>query len=177
MSRIELLQEQAEEAFQTLVESIEGVDQAQSWAVLPNLGPDYLHSDGSIHGLVHHCAGCKRVQASIAFQNAEYRWNDLYEATKAIEPDWEKAVAFLHESHQYWLQSWRDLKDEELELMVPTNYKQDKTAYEMIRIMTNHDIYHAGQIAVLRYGVGPSDTPPPSAAQDILTYCKESKYW
>ncbi len=177
MTRVELLQEQAKEAFQTFVEAIEGVDQAQSWAVLPNLGPDYLHSDASIHGLVHHCAGCKKVQSSIAFRGAEYRWSDLYEVSKSVEPDWEKAGALLFESQEYWLSSWAGLSDDELDLMVPTNFFKQKTAYEMIRIMTNHDIYHAGQVAVLRYGVGPSDTPPPSVADDILKYCRDSKHW
>ena len=46
MTKIEVLRGDAEYAFSEFMQSIEGVTEAQAWAALPNLGPDYLHSDG-----------------------------------------------------------------------------------------------------------------------------------
>lgn len=177
MRIVEVLRDDAEYGFREFRLALEGVTEKQAWAVLPNLGPDYLHTDATIHGLVHHCAGNKKVYGSIFFRQTEYRWSDLYEFTKSIEPDWAKALAFLDEAHAYWMDSWAGLTDSDLELMVPTNFKTDRKAFEMIRMVSQHDSYHAGQIAMIRYGVGESDTPPPSVSEDILKYCRDSKHW
>ena len=177
MTIIDVLKDDAEYGFREFRNALDGVTEKQSWAVLPNLGLDYLHSDGTIHGLVHHVAGSKKVYGSICFRQTEYRWRDLYEFTKTIEPDWSKALAFLDEAHQYWMESWAGLADSDLELTVPTNFKTDRTALDMIRMVSQHDSYHAGQIAMIRYGVGESDEKPPSVAEDILKYCRDSKHW
>lgn len=177
MRIVDVLRADADYAFAEVMKSIEGVTEAQAWAVLPNLGPDYLHTDGTIHAIVHHLAGMKKVHGSVCFRNAEYRWRDLYEDTVKIEPSWERAVEFLQEAQRYWLDCWADLDDDRLNEIRPTNWKQDRTALEILRICTQHDSYHAGQIAVLRYGVGESSTPPPSVAEDILKYCRELPYW
>ncbi len=177
MKIVEVLRGDAEYAFREVEKSLEGVTQAEAWAVLPNHGSDYLHTDGTIHGLVHHLAGMKKMHASTCFRNAEYRWRDLYKFTQTIEPDWDKALQFLHEAHRYWMESWAHLKDEDLLALRPTNWSSDRSALDIIRIANQHDSYHAGQIAVLRYGVSESSRVPPSVSEDILKYCRELKYW
>src|SRR5947209_441805 len=103
MTAAELLRQQAEMAYADLVESLEGVTERQSWAVLPQGGSDYLHSDGSIHGVTLHIASCKRMYGSIAFRDSEIRWLDCANQVERFEPSWPAALEYLHESQRYWL--------------------------------------------------------------------------
>jgi uncharacterized damage-inducible protein DinB len=177
MTKIELLKADAEYAYSDLMVALEGVTEAQAWAVLPNLGPDYLHSDGSIHGLVHHIAGGKKINGSVCFRNTEFRWRDIYADAQRIEPSWEKALEYLAECHDYWMGSWADITDDQLQEMRPTNWKTDRTVLEILRIITLHDTYHGGQIAVVRYGAPESTAIPPSIADDVLKYCRDLPNW
>ena len=177
MTKVDLLKDHAEYAFSELMLSLEGVTEAQAWAVLPNLGSDYLHTDGSIHALVHHVAGTKKVHGSVCFRDSEYQWRDLYADAQRIEPNWEQAVDFLRASHDYWMESWAGFSDDRLQELRPTNWKTDRTALDIIRIVSHHDSYHAGQIAVIRYGAPESTSPPPSIAEDILKYCRDLRHW
>ncbi len=177
MNALELLRSNADHAAQEFRASLEGVTQSQAWAVLPNLGPDYLHSDGSIHGIALHVAGCKRAYASICFRNTEIRWRDIADEIERFEPDWQAGVEYVEKAHAYWLESWSDLRDEELEKLRPTNWAKPWPAWQLLQLMSHHDSYHAGQIAVLRYGCADSDQPPPSVAEDVRKYCRESVHW
>jgi uncharacterized damage-inducible protein DinB len=177
MTKVELLKADATYGFKQFTDAIDGVTEAQAWAVLPNLGSDYLHTDGSIHAIVHHVAGCKRVKASIMFGKSLYRWRDLYEDVQKFEPNWERAVEFLHESHRIWMDAWADLSDDQLDEMRPTDWGSDRLITEILRITSQHDAYHAGQIAVLRYAIGESTEKPPSIAEDILKYCRDLPHW
>jgi hypothetical protein len=44
-------------------------------------------------------------------------------------------------------------------------------------MMTHHDSYHAGQIAVFRYASPESTDPPSSVAADIRKYCADLPSW
>lgn len=175
MTVLELLKRDAAYAWKELMTSLEGVTEAQSWSVLPNLGPDYLHTDASIHGIVHHIAGSKWMYGSICFRNTEMRWHQLADQIEAFEPSWEGAMDFLKRGQEYWLASWENLED--LDEIRPTNWKTDRPAWEIIEIVNQHDSYHAGQISLLRYGAPETSVPPPSAAEDVRTYCRESPHW
>lgn len=177
MTKIEVLRGDAEYAFSEFMQSIEGVTEAQAWAALPNLGPDYLHSDGSIHGLVHHVAGGKKINGSVCFRDCEFRWRDIYADAQRLEPSWEKAVEYLKECHRYWMDSWADMTDDRLDEMRPTNWKTDRTVLDILRVIIHHDTHHTGQIAVIRYGAPESTIPPPSVADDILKYCRDLPNW
>jgi len=176
MTAIELLKRDAEYAFGELTKSLEGVTEGQAWSVLPNHGPDYLHTDGSIYGIALHIAGLKWAYGSICFRNTELRWRDIADQMEAFEPSWEAALDYLRRGHEYWMAGWANITD--LEAMHPTNWQRgDCPAWEILQITSQHDSYHAGQIVVLRYGVGETDVKPASAAEDIRTYCQESPHW
>ena len=176
MTTLDLLKSDAEYGFNEVMKSLDGVTEAQSWSVLPNTGPDYLHTDASIHGIVHHMASVKWMYGSICFRDTELRWREYADQVAAFEPSWPAALDYLQRGHEYWMKSWANL--ENLEEMRPTNWKSgDCEAWKIIRIMSQHDSYHAGQIAVLRYGVGETDIKPSSAAEDVRTYCRESAHW
>jgi hypothetical protein len=171
----ELLKASAERGFKQMMDALEGVTQVQAWAVLPQGGPDYLHTDGSIHGIALHAAGCKLVYGSIAFRGTEIRWRDAADRIEAFEPNWDGAMEFIRASHEYWMASWADVTD--FEELRPTNYKEPWSAFRLIDQMNHHDSYHAGQVAILRYAIGESDVPPPSSAEDIRKYCRDSVHW
>jgi uncharacterized damage-inducible protein DinB len=164
-------------AHQEMVEAVEGVSEGQSWAVLPNNGPDYLHSDGSIHAIALHVATCKVMYASAGFKGTEIRWRDLAEKVASFEPSWQRAVEYLHEAQRYWLESWSDLEDDDLQREIQHPQGAMMPAIEIIALMTLHDSYHAGQIVMLRYGVAETDLHPPSAAEDIRVHCADSVSW
>lgn len=177
MSAIELLRLQSQAAWSELSGTLEGVTQRQAWAVLPEVGADYLHTDGSIQGVALHLATCKRMYGSIAFRNGELRWRECAEHLDAIEPDWGKAHAYLVESHEYWLSTWADLADGALAREVPHFSGNRWPTWKILQTVIHHDAYHAGQIAILRYGVGETDTPPPRSAEDIRTHCRDLPNW
>ena len=177
MTYIDILKADAEYAFGELIKSLEDTTERQAWAVLPNLGADYLHTDGSIHAIIHHVAGCKKVNGSVCFRSGEYRWRDLFEEVQTFEPNWERALEFLNDAHRYWMESWADLTDDRLTELRPTNWSSDRTVVDILRIVSQHDSYHAGQIAVLRYGAVESAEHPPSISEDILKYCRDLPYW
>lgn len=177
MSPIQLLKENAEFAFKEVMIALDGVTEGQAWAVLPERGTDYLHTDGSIHGIVYHMAGVKWMYGSICFRDTEIRWRDIAEQIERIEPSWQGAVDYLVAAHQYWMASWADFPEDRLEEMRPTNFKQDWPAWKMIRLMNQHDSYHAGQIAVFRYASPESQIHPPSCAEDVRKSCQDSKAW
>lgn len=171
----EMLKRSADWGAKQFMDSLEGVTQGQAWAQLPQGGPDYLHSDATIHGIALHVAGCKMMYGSIAFRGTEIRWRDLADRFEAFEPDWEQAMAFVREADAYWRASWAEVTD--FEALVPTNYKEPWPAWRFIEQMSHHDSYHAGQIAVLRYAIGESEVPPPSSAADVRQYCSDSVHW
>ncbi|MFN8219745.1 MAG: hypothetical protein U0S12_06385 [Fimbriimonadales bacterium] len=66
MNAVQLARTQADGAYRSLLEALDGVSEGQAWAVLPNLGPDYLHTDASIQGTTLHIAD-KFIYGSCAF--------------------------------------------------------------------------------------------------------------
>lgn len=175
MTAIELLKHQSELAFEEMTTAIEGVTQGQSWCVLPNNGPDYLHTDANILGVTLHVATGKVMYGSIAFRNSECRWREIADELETFEPDWERSVAYLHGAHKYWMSTWDGITD--LEQEVPHFRGALWPAWKVIRMIIHHDSYHAGQIAMLRYAVGESEQKPPSVAEDIRKYCADLPDW
>lgn len=175
MSPLELLKVSADLGWQEFRSSLEGVTERQAWATLPNLGPDYLHTDGTIYGLVLHIASVKWMYGSICFRNSEIRWRQVADEIEQFEPNWDEALRYVERGHAYWLESWRDLAD--IEELRPTNWGEERPAYRTIELMSRHDSYHAGQVAMLRYGVAESDGKPQSGAEDIRKHCQKSIAW
>ncbi len=176
MSPLDLLKLDAAYGYGELMKALEGVSEAQAWAQLPNLGPDYLHSGGSIYSMALHVAGGKWMHGSVAFRGGEIRWRECAAQMDAFEPSWSAALDYLARAHEYWMASWAEIED--VEAMHPTNWQVgDCPALKIIQTVNQHDSYHAGQIAVLRYACPEADVPPPAEADDIRKYCRDSKWW
>ena len=167
-----------ERGFSQMRLALEGLSAPQVYAVPVQVGgEEYLHTDGSIYGIALHSATCKLVYASIAFRGTEIRWRDCADELASFEPDWEGAMRFIEKSHEYWMDSWRDLSDSQLMDICPTNYAEDMPAAEWIDIVHHHDSYHAGQIGLLRASALEPRDAPESVAADIRQYCRDSKHW
>lgn len=128
MTAVEVMRREGEMAYKEVLDAIEGVSQEQAWARLLPATDDYLHSDGSIFGLVLHIACGKFMYGSAGFRDKEIRWRDLAEQVEAFEPDWARAKEYLAKSQEYWLSTWADLTEEDLEKPVPNFRDQDRPA-------------------------------------------------
>lgn len=176
MPTISVLKAQSDLAFSELQQAVEGVPESLAWARLSPFGDEYLHTDGSIFSQVLHMASGKIMYGSIGFRNTERRWREIADDFDRIEPNWDAAVTYLQEAHQYWQSSWANLTDEDLETERP-RFETLWPTWKIIDVVTRHDSYHAGQIALLRYALGPTETPPTSQAEDIRTHCAGFTAW
>ncbi len=179
MTTIDLLIQESDLAFHELLLVIEGLSEGLAWATMPGANPEaeYLHTDGSIQGILLHVASCKIMYGSIAFRDTEVRWRECADHIASFEPDWNSGIQHLNEAHEYFMGTWSHLKDTDLEISVPHFSGELWPTWKIIRMMTHHDSYHAGQIAILRYALSESATPPPSYAEDIRKYCAELASW
>lgn len=178
MNPLELLEHETEIAFADLLQAIEGVDERLSYATLQLKPDEYLHSNGSIIGLVQHIACCKAIYASVAFRNVEIKWGDLAEKFDMIGQSWEATIEDLHASHRYWLDAWKDIAPGELDKLVRHQSGKEWPAWEIITLMHQHDQYHAGQIEILKVSLQPTDAPPEhNEAHNIREYCRDSPFW
>jgi|CXWL01.1.fsa_nt_gi hypothetical protein len=179
MTAVDLLIQESELAFHELLVTLEGVSEATAWATIPGANPEaeYLHTDGSIQGIVLHVASCKIMYGSIAFRATEVRWRECAEHIASFEPNWGKAVEHLNEAHEYFMGTWSHLREADLEISVPHFSGELWPTWKIIRMMTHHDSYHAGQIAILKFALCGSSIPPPSYAEDIRQYCSNLGSW
>lgn len=177
MDVMTLLRHQAEMAHQEVLDAIEGVTEAKAWATLPAREDDYLHTDGSVQSLVLHIATGKVLHGSVAFRNTEIRWRDLADRLDTFEPSWEASVAYLREAQEYWMGCWAHVTADDLGTEVLHFRGRLWPIWKVIRMVTHHDSYHAGQIVTSRYMTGESDTPPPSTADDIRNCCQDLPSW
>jgi uncharacterized damage-inducible protein DinB len=110
----------------------------------------------SIFELVLHMIGWKnevrrRLSGAPAGEPEEGDWPAVSDASPA---GWNAAIQRLRESHDALLAAVRALP--EAKLLTPTNDPRDRTTgagvshYVLLHGIVQHDVYHAGQIAILK---------------------------
>src|ERR1044072_3514596 len=102
-------------AWATMCESLEGLTQEQSWASVDFRPGEYLHSEGSILSQIAHVAGGKFIYGSVGFLDTEIRWRDLAAKVDQLWPSLAAFVGWLNEAHDYWMKSWAQIDDLEVE--------------------------------------------------------------
>jgi hypothetical protein len=177
MDAVQLLRQSSDLAYKELLSSIAELDQNQSWASVTPIEGEYLHSNGSIIGIVQHIALCRFLYAACAFTNLEIRGRDTMARVREIDTDWEKTKTYLMESHEYWLNSWSSLTSEQLEDEKGTIWNKPWPAWRLIHNTTHHDHYHAGQIYMIRSIAPPSSTPPDMLYDEEEKYVRDTHYW
>lgn len=112
----------------------------------------------SIFEIVLHMIGWKdevrrRLSGAPAREPEEGDWPDVGEPTPER---WAAAIKRLEATHQALLDAVRPLP--EAQLLAPTNDTRDRTTgagvsyYVLLHGIVQHDVYHAGQIALLKKG-------------------------
>ncbi len=177
MTAVGLLRLDAEREFDGLLDVLYDVTEGQAWAVSASEGPGYLHTNGSILGIVRHLAVCKVMYASAAFRDVEVRWRDCAQALEELGAGWDPNLEYLRQSQAYWLSSWDDLSDGDLSVSRRTNWGDEWPTWQIIATISHHDSYHAGQIALLNTALPPSAVPPPSEVDDMKKHFGNHPTW
>ena len=139
-----------------LSQILEGVTHTQA-AARP------LPSAHSIWELVLHIAAWKaevrrRLSGAAAGEPQEGDWPAVGEVS---ETTWRAAREHVETAHRLLVSAVRDLP--ETKLFEPTNDARDRamgtgvTYYELLHGIVQHDVYHAGQIAILKKGTQTGD--------------------
>ena len=80
---------------------------------------------------------------------SEQDWPPVWEVSEAA---WHRAVENLVEAHSRLRAAAQGLRDEQLEER--PSRRTDNSSYVMLHGVVQHDLYHAGQIAVLKKALG-----------------------
>jgi uncharacterized damage-inducible protein DinB len=137
-------------------------------------GPDVLHlldgvladdaakypipSAHSIWEIVNHIAAWnmivrRRAAGESVDVTPELDWPPVEETTDA---DWQRSVEHLKDSHSRLRHVVESLADEKLREKVPA---QDYSYYAMLHGLIQHDLYHAGQVAILKKALAGASRP------------------
>lgn len=152
MSEIQRISEQLKCSFYkgawhgpSLLESLEGVSAKQALLhPLPN-----AHSIWEL--VLHATVWIKAVEKTISEMSYAQVENDANwpGISQKSEADWEKTLDTLKRSHKKLEKLVSTLKDAALE-KVPANTRS--TIYRLLYGVIQHNIYHAGQISILKKG-------------------------
>ena len=150
MSEIQRIQDQLRRAFEgeawhgpSLMELLEGVDAARA-AARP------LPRAHSIWEIVLHIAACedearRRIEGD-AVEPALEAWPPVHNSDEAA---WREAIAVLTRGQEALRRSIAKLDDTGLGARAPG---KEYDIYVLLHGVIQHDLYHAGQIAVLKNG-------------------------
>ena len=104
---------------------------------------ELVHHVSAWHSIVQH-----RLQGEMVDVTAERDWPPVWEVS---EPAWKRALESLVESRARLRQVAATLRDDQLDEKIGAT---DVSCYQILHGVTQHDIYHAGQIALLRKALG-----------------------
>ena len=175
MADRETLVELSNLAWGTLLESLDGLTEGLAWASVGLQPDEYLHTEGSILSQIAHAANGKIIYGSVGFRGTEVRWRELSPKIDSLWPNLDAVVSWLHEAHDYWMNSWSEVDDFDAERsrfdgsLLP--------GWKLVATVMNHDHYHAGQIQLQRAILAPSSTAPPPEGALWEKYCKEFPCW
>ncbi len=175
MADLETLIKLSDLAWETIRESIAGLSEELSWALVDLQPGEYLHSEGSILSQIAHVANGKIIYGSVGFRDTEVRWRELSPKIDSLWPNLDAVVGWLGEAHEYWINSWADVED--LDAERPRFDGSPVPGWKLIATVMNHDHYHAGQIHLQRAILAPTSTPPPPEGALWEKHCKDFPCW
>jgi uncharacterized damage-inducible protein DinB len=103
--------------------------------------------DIALHLAVWHDIFRGRIEGEAVDSQHETDWPAPAVATDA---DWGAALDELDWTHRALVSAVRDLKPEELDKLVPG---KTFTVYEMLHGVAQHDLYHAGQVMMIKKAI------------------------
>ena len=177
MTSIQYLKNEAQWYYEQLQEALSGVSEHKAWASVSLMPDEYLHSNGTIIGIVQHMAVGKFIYGSIAFRGSEIRWRDCMDRLEKIGTSWNETLAYLDEAHAYWLASWESLAEEDLDADFLHFRGDRRPGWKIIATVIHHDGYHAGQIALLAASLAPTSVPPDLQLDEERALLMELPSW
>ena len=116
----------------------------------------------SIWELVHHIRAWKiiaqhRLKDEVVEVTTERDWPHVWETSEIV---WKRALDDLTESHVRLREAVKGLQEERLREKTPAC---PDSIYVMLHGLVQHDLYHAGQIAILKKAFGPRAASAASA--------------
>jgi uncharacterized damage-inducible protein DinB len=108
-----------------------------------------VHNAHSIWELVNHVAAWnsivrRRLMGEVVAVSQEMDWPPVWEATEVA---WKRSLEHLAECRRSLREVVASLADDQLGERVPD---EEYTSYFMLHGLIQHDLYHAGQIAILK---------------------------
>ncbi len=135
-----------------LDQSFEGDAEHSVLANLRNVGGLWRMTlpggERSIAAIVGHVGACKYLYENHAFGDRSLGWDEA----PGVSPEpQDEAIAWMREGHRRLRASVRALVDDE-ELATPrmTNWGEPMETRNIIKVLIQHDTYHAGEINHLR---------------------------
>lgn len=176
MNAAEALRRATDYTYSQFLQSIEGLSEQESWAGIAPKEGDYLHSTGTIIGIVQHVAGCKFLYGSWVFRSRELRLRDIFARTRALGSSWEATKEFLAEGQSYWADCLKSLHDADLDVERETHMRVMPT-WRILSITIGHDEYHAGQIQLIRSTQVASEFAPDMGFDEEEAFLKGLEIW
>jgi DinB superfamily len=131
-------------------------ERSRAHSLLNNLGTvteaDYEreHEGRSIREMVRHLAAAKHVYDNFAFGDASMTWPTMQERMWATDKTMAEDVAWLQHGYEVLRASVAALDDADLMTPRPVHMGGELATRNIISIMIEHDLYHAGEINHLR---------------------------
>lgn len=104
---------------------------------------ELVHHIGAWNAIVQH-----RLQGQTVDVTTDRDWPPVWEVS---DPAWRRALESLAESRARLRQVARALSDDQLDQKIGAT---DVSHYQILHGVVQHDLYHAGQIAMLRKALG-----------------------
>lgn len=148
--KVELLLTLQERAFRSspwhsLLNSLDGIP-PEMFSRAPDRHSGFPWMDGSVRDIVYHVAGDKFVQHSQAFSDGSLTWDNVPVTRGPIEA----MLKHLFDAHALLVEALKQQTDETLTRKVRTWGGKRMSVRNFFLMLIEHDLYHAGQIRMLR---------------------------
>jgi uncharacterized damage-inducible protein DinB len=144
-TRLELTQSLLDSAYETLSDNLKGLTLEEALFSAPG-------GFRSVAGTIKHTAGWSHVYRSYAFDASPTSCLDL-EWPRGLRDTIVKSEAYLAElvewlelSHRRWQRDLDQTRDDELDQLRPVHWGDSMPLFDIVRLIANHHVYHAGEI-------------------------------
>jgi uncharacterized damage-inducible protein DinB len=106
----------------------------------------------SVLGILKHMAAWSHVYQSYAFDAEPKRWEEiawprgLRDRVEPTRDYLDDVIAWFAQSHDAWMVSLTAVDDGAVDRRYPLHWGQTATLFEIVAMVANHHVYHAGEI-------------------------------
>lgn len=144
-TQLDLTQQMLDSAFGILSDNLKGLTLEEAL---------FVPLDGfrSIVGTLKHAAGWSHVYRSYAFDPSPISWynlewpHGLRDIIIKSESYLADLIQWLDLSHKLWQQNLHRVQDDELDQRRPVHWGDTMPLFDIVHLIANHHIYHAGEI-------------------------------